>query len=393
MFGGGHFKKKIDKKARKAEAKRENQSGGNHQGGAKKDAPPVGQLAKKQQQQPQSRNRSTLKGPVVAPGNLGPATRDSGNDRHSVPFANKRDEKAYLSRLPRGARQALEGSQEGGNNSASQQQQIAKPQRPGNKNIGANSKAQKRQFAKAHGEDLLDQFRSKLKSSTFRLLNEQLYTSPNAFASQLLRDPATFNDYHTGYRVQLAQWPMDPNKLIIEALLGDRKGRFLANKSKSAPGAIPLNFVVADMGCGDAHIAAALVPMGYKVHAFDFCAVNSYVTVASSTQVPLADKSVDVCIFSLSLMATDYFDSLVEAFRVLKPGRLLKIVEVRSRVPHPNALAELVERIGFTCDWFDVAGDYFIAFDFMKRADQEHPNKNPAHHPADVLLSSLYKKR
>ncbi|EPY21305.1 ribosomal rRNA-processing protein 8 [Strigomonas culicis] len=186
---------------------------------------------------------------------------------------------------------------------------------------------------------------------------------------------------------------MNPNQLIVEALLGDRRGKFLNNKGKCLPGHIPPTWVIADMGCGDAQIAAALQPKGYTVHSFDFCALNERVTEADAAHVPLEAESVDICIFSLSLMATDYEKCLMEAFRILKPHRLLKVVEVRSRIPHPRKFAAMVESIGFTLDYNDVAGDYFAIFDFVKRDDVKEANSNVCYPPGEVLVPSLYKKR
>lgn len=386
MLGGNHFKRKLAKKERKQEAKKASAATAPRSG-----APPALKVpsqpaaASTSQQRPKTRNNSTLKGPVVSYPSEVRAVRDGGNDRSGVKFQNTKEEAAYMWKHKlRESPAAKAGQQAGGRVDGTQAHRTA----------SADSGAQRRALRKTkNSDDLLDSFRTKLSASTFRLLNEQIYSSPNAFAGQLLRDTATFEDYHKGYRQQLVQWPMNPNKIIIDALLGDKRGRFLANKAKSMPGYIPTSWVICDMGCGDAHIAAALKPKHYTVHSFDFCAVNEHVVVADSSKVPLESASVDICVFSLSLMATDYFDNLLEAYRVLKPKRLLKIVEVRSRVPNPNLFAELVEGIGFTCDWYDVAGDYFIAFDFLKNDGESGANTQPVHHPGDVLLPSLYKKR
>jgi ribosomal RNA-processing protein 8 len=393
MLGANHFKKKIAKKERKVEAKKQQVGKPPAQQAATPAAPAAPKPKPGVAPAPVSRNRSTLKGPVVAYEYKG--SRDSGNDKKQAPFANKRDQEFYERKHPH----LLQPK----NNSGAGAAGAAKPNtgapNAAKRDHTADSKSHRRQLRNArNGDDLLDQFRTKLQSSTFRLLNEQIYSSPNAFAGQLLRDPSTFEDYHRGYRLQLVQWPMNPNKVIIDAILGDKRGRFLANKAKSMPGFTPTSWVVCDMGCGDAQIAKALTPKGYKVHSFDFCPPKDapeLVVVADSAHVPLENSSVEICVFSLSLMATDYFDSLLEAFRVLKPKRLLKIVEVRSRIPNPNAFAALVEGIGFTCDWFDVTGDYFIAFDFIKNEGGAHAEANtqPTHHPGDVLLPSLYKKR
>ncbi|GET88107.1 hypothetical protein, conserved [Leishmania tarentolae] len=373
MFGGRHFQRKYEKKQKKKEAKKAAQRpvrGGGGGGSTVTSAAAVGATVKR-------KDGSTLKGPVVSHGDFA-ASRDSANNRKNVPFSSKLEEKAYRKehRVPK-------------------YNHIVDPERQNlAKATGASSAAQRRRVLRQKGdEDLLDHFRERLNASAFRLLNEQVYNAPTTLASRLLRDESTFRDYHTGYHQQLMQWPMNPNTLIVESLLGDRRGRFLANKGKSMPGHIPPSWVVADMGCGEAQIAASLKPKGYTVHSFDFFALNSLVTVADTTKVPLADNHVDVCVFSLSLMATDYVKSLFEAFRILKPKRLLKIIEVRSRVPFPRKFAELVEGIGFEVDYSDVAGDYFVAFDFIKKDGQATANTQLCHEPGDVLVPSLYKKR
>ena len=44
-----------------------------------------------------------------------------------------------------------------------------------------------------------------------------------------------------------------------------------------------------------------------------------YTHFTSKMQVPLKNSSIDVAIYSLSLMGTNYIDFLEEAYRVLKP--------------------------------------------------------------------------
>lgn len=408
MLGGKHYQKKIDKKAAKKEAKKATnvkQTGaaaftarGSSQipasasiGGGLGNANPK-----------RKNNGSTLKGPVVSYHDLGAerGQRDVANDRKGTPFSNAKEEREYL------------GKSRGG---LSKRAPSSASSSPPPRQSFASSAAQRRRVLRQKGDDdLLSHFREQLNASTFRLLNEQLYHSPNSFAAQLLRDKGTFADYHVGYRQQLVQWPINPNEFVASALLHDKRGRFPAvknagkaaesssidnnnnntNNSNKAPSGIPLNWVVADMGCGDAQIAAKLSPLGYTVHSFDFCALNPRVTEADTTAVPLGDGSVDVCVFSLSLMATDYQRSLFEAFRILKPHRLLKIVEVRSRIPFPNRFAEMVCSIGFSLEHSDVAGDYFVAFDFTKKEGVAAPNTTSlAHPPEEVLLPSVYKKR
>ena len=88
--------------------------------------------------------------------------------------------------------------------------------------------------------------------------------------------------------------------------------------------------VVADMGCGDARLAASMPP-NMTVHSFDLISVNPRVTACDMAHVPLPDASVDIVVFCLSLMGTNIGDFLKEAYRILRPNGVLKIAEVKSR--------------------------------------------------------------
>jgi len=134
------------------------------------------------------------------------------------------------------------------------------------------------------------------------------------------------------------------------------------NKTKYPP---PV--VVADFGCGDAQLAKDLLAYTYDddddsdsseeeesttkptttnttnnpmfdVHSFDLVAPNPYVTACDMATVPLPNKSVDVCVFCLSLMGTNLADFIREAHRVLKDdtGRI-HIAEVRSRIEYSHS--------------------------------------------------------
>lgn len=52
-------------------------------------------------------------------------------------------------------------------------------------------------------------------------------------------------------------------------------------------------------------------------------------TACDIANVPLKDATVDIAVFSLSLMGTNATDFLLEARRVLKPNGVLKVRGVR----------------------------------------------------------------
>jgi ribosomal RNA-processing protein 8 len=88
---------------------------------------------------------------------------------------------------------------------------------------------------------------------------------------------------------------------------------------------------VADFGCGDARLAASLRAHAATVHSFDLVARSPGVVACDMTRVPLPAGAVDVAVFCLSLMGSNYPDFLREGARVLRPGGRLLIAEIRSR--------------------------------------------------------------
>jgi ubiquinone/menaquinone biosynthesis C-methylase UbiE len=81
---------------------------------------------------------------------------------------------------------------------------------------------------------------------------------------------------------------------------------------------LPKTTIIADLGCGDAMIAQTLTK--HQVKSFDLIAKNDLVTACDISKLPLEPNSVDVAVFSLSLMGTNYIEFLKEAHRVLKVG-------------------------------------------------------------------------
>lgn len=148
---------------------------------------------------------------------------------------------------------------------------------------------------------LQEQMKKTLAGGKFRFLNEQLYTTTGEEAFDLFQSkPELFDEYHEGFRSQVESWPQNPVDIFISQL------RPMAKDT-----------VIADLGCGDAQISAELPK--HNVLSFDLVAKNERVTACDIAHLPLSDNSVDVAIFCLSLMGTDFLKFLKEAYRVLKP--------------------------------------------------------------------------
>ena len=149
-------------------------------------------------------------------------------------------------------------------------------------------------------------------------------------------DPAVFDDvrslcpflplltyanpqYHKGFRRQVESWPSNPVSHYISAL-----------------SAYPPRTAIADLGCGDAALARALIPKGYTVMSFDLVADRAFVVEADIfDRLPLPGSEVDndrneklgqghaqivnVVVCALSLMGTNWPNCIREAWRILRP--------------------------------------------------------------------------
>jgi len=139
---------------------------------------------------------------------------------------------------------------------------------------------------------------------------------------------------------------------------------------------LPPRWTVADLGCGTGALASELAVQVEKVFAVDQSSAmlatarkvlaahaNVEIHEAPLEALPLADRSCDAAIASLVLAYLDHpAPALGEAFRILRPGGRLVVVEAaRHEDPdlkkrlgqaqagfEPGALEELATRAGFT---------------------------------------------
>ena len=125
--------------------------------------------------------------------------------------------------------------------------------------------------------------------------------------------------YHKGFRRQVESWPSNPVSHYISTL-----------------SSYPPRTVIADLGCGDAALAHALVPKGYTVLSFDLVSDHTFVTEADIFErLPLPGSEgdsggngksshgdgqiVNVVVCALSLMGTNWPNCIREAWRILRP--------------------------------------------------------------------------
>ncbi|PBP28944.1 ribosomal RNA-processing protein 8 [Diplocarpon rosae] len=187
--------------------------------------------------------------------------------------------------------------------------------------------------------------RQKLISARFRHLNQTLYTTPSAHSLSLFAEnPEMFSEYHEGFRRQVEVWPENPVDGYLAQILdrgkikGPHRGNPLNKATKITETALPRTesiCTIADLGCGDAALATALQPhlksLKLKIHSFDLQSPSPLVTKADIANLPLKDGTVDIAIFCLALMGTNWVDFIEEAFRILRWKGELWVAEIKSR--------------------------------------------------------------
>ena len=244
---------------------------------------------------------------------------------------------------------------------------------------------------------LQDAFKARLTGSRFRILNEELYTKEsNESFERFSKNPELFEQYHQGFRHQVASWPVNPVDTIVKWIssnYGKQQQRDNNNNNN--------NCIVADFGCGDAQIAKDLLMVNekrkktvFKIYSFDLVSQNELVTACDMANVPLENKSVDVVVFSLALMGTNLADFIREAHRVLKDNGRVKIAEVRSRIEYKHAannkgkkeneptsslsgtleeFTAVLKKLGFDCSRTDRSNKMFLFLELKKNG--KPPNK------------------
>jgi SAM-dependent methyltransferase len=213
----------------------------------------------------------------------------------------------------------------------------------------------------------------KFQGSKFRWLNQTLYTTSSESAKELFQDDtALFDTYHEGYRQQIHDWPEKP----IDRIEADIKTFFRKKR-----------IVVADLGCGEGCLAERLRDMKKAtVRSFDLVSIKPHIEVADIANLPLDTETVDIAVFSLSLMGVNHVQFIQEAHRCLKKFGTLIIAEVASRIPSVSEFLKSMKSLGFKLKHKDTENPFFTYFRFIRAS--------PISTVPDKLLEpGKYKKR
>ncbi len=164
----------------------------------------------------------------------------------------------------------------------------------------------------------------------FSAMNNRFNNSySHTTGDRLKAHPEEWYQYHTLYRAARETWQEIPYEKIVDIL------------QKKPP-----DWVIGDFGCGEAKLTELLPNI---VHSYDHVAINEKVIACDISHTPLKDETLDVAVFSLSLMGLNYADYLKEAYRTLKDGGSLLIAETISRwTDKKQELIEAIRNSGFT---------------------------------------------
>lgn len=167
------------------------------------------------------------------------------------------------------------------------------------------------------------------KYGDFSEMNRRWNISKSATTfERLAKDPSEWEHYHSLYQEARKQWASIPFEEFI---------RWAEKRD---------DYSIGDFGCGEAIVAKRLSGR-HRVHSFDHVAIDDSVVACDMSHVPIEDESLDVALFSLSLMGANLSDYINEAFRVLRLDGHLHIWEATSRFKDLDAFIKTLKIFGF----------------------------------------------
>lgn len=110
---------------------------------------------------------------------------------------------------------------------------------------------------------------------------------------------------------------------------------------------------IIDLGCGEGILEELLSSLKIfeSIESYDLVSTKSHIKVADIKSLPLEDKSIDLAVFCLSLMGTNYLEFIVEALRVLKLNGRIMISEVISRFRSVHLFNQMMEQLGLKVEY------------------------------------------
>jgi hypothetical protein len=177
--------------------------------------------------------------------------------------------------------------------------------------------------------------------SNFSKLNSEINRQRSEIVFQRIREnPQKWIDYHRDFRELRKDWPLVPVETLIERI-----------------GELSPRLKIGDFGCGEAQIAQTFGKD--RVSSFDLVAIDDSVTACDMKNTGLPDGALDVAVFSLSLMETNWPDFIAEAKRCLAKNGYLVITETsKSLSRRLSKLRDVIEEQGFELYSDEQRGDF-----------------------------------
>ncbi len=186
--------------------------------------------------------------------------------------------------------------------------------------------------------------RREIKYGDFKKFNTKLImsTSENNF-KRIQNDPESWYAYHSALNENKKTWSFDPNEIWIEKISKMKK-----------------SFKIGDFGCGEAMIARKFGK--HRVQSFDLhSADKELVQECNIKSTPLKDESIDIAVYNLSLMGSDWKEFLKEAKRVLEYGGRLFISDTENHLNgYLKPLREVLEELEFQIYRFEVKAKFVM---------------------------------
>ncbi len=195
----------------------------------------------------------------------------------------------------------------------------------------------------------------------FSKMNNRWYASDSTKThDRLAGNHEEWAHYHTLYRQLRESWPVVPYKEEI---------RWLAEPERDG-------YVVGDFGCGEAFIAAE-VGDRHTIHSFDHVAIDQRVIACDISHVPLEDDTLDLAIFCLSLMGSNFTDYIREAHRCLHIDGHLHIWEAASYFDDVKKFVSALSKLGFDVTAPSVEGAFVRIYAFKNARKPDATLKLP----------------
>lgn len=177
--------------------------------------------------------------------------------------------------------------------------------------------------------------------SNFSKLNNEFNKQRSESAFQNIREnPQKWIEYHRDFRESRKDWPLIPVEALIERI-----------------GELSPRLKIGDFGCGEAQIAQTFGKD--RVNSFDFVAIDDSVKACDMKSTGIPDGALDIAIFSLSLMETNWVDFIIEANRCLAKNGYIFIAETsKSLNGRLLKLKDVLKMQGFDIYSVEERGDF-----------------------------------